>query len=66
MRITLNGDATELPRPMTIAELLEHLQIDYRTVAVEYNLVVLKRAQFPTTEIAEGAEVEIVAFVGGG
>jgi sulfur carrier protein len=66
MRITLNGDAFDLPRPMTIAELLEHLQIDGRMVAVEYNLTIVKRGQYPTTRIDEGAEVEIVAFVGGG
>jgi sulfur carrier protein len=66
MRITLNGEPADLPGPMTISQLLEHLKIDYRTVAVEYNLVVLKRAQFPTTDIAEGSEIEIVAFVGGG
>jgi thiamine biosynthesis protein ThiS len=66
MRIALNGEPYELPRPMTVADLLAHLEIDARMVAVEYNLVVLKRAQLSTTEIADGAEIEIVAFVGGG
>jgi thiamine biosynthesis protein ThiS len=35
-------------------------------VAVERNLVVLKRGTFDTTELAEGDEIEIVNFVGGG
>jgi thiazole synthase len=35
-------------------------------VAVEHNLIVLKRAAFDTTEVREGDQVEIVNFVGGG
>ena len=66
MRITLNGDPFDLDGPMTVQALLDHLQIDGRGVAVEYNLVVIKRAQYGETIVAEGSEVEIVAFVGGG
>lgn len=51
---------------MSVAALLEHLDIDARRVAVELNLFVLKRAAFDTTIVNEGDEVEIVNFVGGG
>ena len=40
--------------------------IDGRRVAVEHNLVVLKRDAFGSTTLKEGDEVEIVNFVGGG
>ena len=66
MKITLNGDPHELAGPTTISGLLAGLQIDSRRVAVELNLVVLKRPSFDTTEIREGDQVEIVNFVGGG
>ncbi len=66
MRITLNGDAHELAGPLTVTELLARLQIDPRRVAVEHNLVVLKRDAFDLTTVREGDEVEIVNFVGGG
>lgn len=66
MRITLNGDQTELPGPLSVQALLEQLKIDSRLVAVEHDRVVVKRALFATTMIVEGSEVEIVAFVGGG
>jgi thiamine biosynthesis protein ThiS len=66
LRITLNGDAHELAGPLTVAELLAQLQIDARRVAVEHNLVVLKRDLFDRTTVREGDEVEIVNFVGGG
>ena len=72
MWITLNGDRHEIARPsgaavsMTVNDLLASLQIDARRVAVELNLVILKRDAFATTRIHEGDAVEIVNFVGGG
>jgi len=66
LRITLNGDAHEVPGPLTVIDLLAQLEIDSRRVAVEHNLVVLKREAFGTTQLRDGDEVEIVNFVGGG
>lgn len=66
MTIRLNGDPSDIPGPMTVSALLAHLDIDARRVAVELNLLVLKRAAFETTLVHEGDEVEIVNFVGGG
>ena len=66
MRILLNGDHHELPAPVSVSALLEQLAIDPRTVAVECNRVVVKRARYAETIVQDGAEVEIVAFVGGG
>ena len=64
--ITLNGDPFELSGPLTVSELLTVLDIDARRVAVEHNLVVLKRAVFDATVVREGDQIEIVNFVGGG
>ena len=66
MTITLNGDRFELAAPVTVAELLAQLAIDGRRVAVEHNLVVVKRMAFDQTMVREGDDVEIVNFVGGG
>lgn len=66
MRILLNGDPRDLPAPLTVQALLATLDIDPRVVAVELNRVVVKRARYVDTVIEDGAEVEIVAFVGGG
>ena len=66
MQITLNGDAHDIAGPLTVIDLLAGLSIDSRRVAVEHNLVVLKRDTFATTMVNEGDEVEIVNFVGGG
>ena len=64
--ITLNGEPFETAGPLTVTELLNQLDIDARRVAVEHNLVVVKRTAFDVTTIRAGDEVEIVNFVGGG
>jgi sulfur carrier protein len=64
--ITLNGDRFELAGPLTVTALLAHLDIDPRRVAVEHNLVVLKRGTFDDVVVNEGDQIEIVNFVGGG
>jgi len=66
VRITLNGDPYDLDAPLTIDRLLARLEIAPRTVAVEHNLAVVKRARFDATVINDGDRVEIVNFVGGG
>jgi len=66
LKITLNGDAFEVAGPLTVSALLTHLDIDARRVAIEHNLMVLKRASFDSTEVRDGDQIEIVNFVGGG
>jgi len=66
LTIKLNGDPYDLAAPLTISELLSRLEIDPRRVAIERNFLVIKRAAYETTQIAEGDEIEIVTFVGGG
>jgi len=66
MQILLNGESREIPGPTTVRDLLTDLGIDARMVAVELNRTVVKRARHADTLVSEGAEVEIVAFVGGG
>jgi sulfur carrier protein len=64
--IRLNGEPHTLAAPLTVSDLLAQLGIDGRRVAVEHNLVVVKRAEYATRRVEEGDEVEIVNFVGGG
>ena len=66
MNITLNGDPLDVPGPVSVTALLESLAIDARRVAVEHNLVILKRAAFDQTVVRDGDNLEIVNFVGGG
>jgi len=64
--IKVNGDPFDIPAPVSVAGLLATLDIDPRRVAVEHNLVVVRKDAFDRTTVGEGDEVEIVNFVGGG
>ena len=66
MQIILNGDRHEVAGPLTLNALLAQLKIDPRRVAVEHNLTVVKRANYDSTQIQDGDQIEIVNFVGGG
>lgn len=66
MLITLNGEQVELDAPLSVQALLAKLDIDSRRVAVEHNLAILKRQRFDEVIIADGDQIEIVNFVGGG
>jgi thiamine biosynthesis protein ThiS len=66
MRILLNGEHREVPGPCSVRALLDYLGIDPRTVAVEVNRLVIKRDRQADAMVTDEAEVEIVAFVGGG
>lgn len=66
MTIRLNGEPHEIDGPLTVSALLARLKIDPRRVAIEHNLVVLKRHAYGSVLLEDGDEVEIVNFVGGG
>jgi thiamine biosynthesis protein ThiS len=66
MTIRLNGDRREITGPLSVAALLEQLEIDARRVAVELNTAVIKKAAYDSSVVKDGDEVEIVNFVGGG
>jgi sulfur carrier protein len=66
LTIRVNGEPLEIAGPVTITALLADLKIDSRLVAVEHNLVVVKRAQYGAVTVNAGDEIEIVNFVGGG
>jgi thiamine biosynthesis protein ThiS len=66
LTIRLNGEPREIAAPLSIAALLAELEIDARRVAVEHNLVVVKRDKYAQTIVGDGDDVEIVNFVGGG
>jgi len=64
--VTLNGDQRQVPSPITLTGLLEHLGLDPRTVVVELNRVIVRRPRLADTQVADGDVIELVHFVGGG
>lgn len=65
MTVTINGEQHTV-EPGTILDLLTHLQINERRVAVELNMDILPKAAYQTTALQDGDRIEIVHFVGGG
>jgi sulfur carrier protein len=66
MTITINGVIRPLASPMTVDELLRELKLRKELVAVELNRELVRRPEFDSRLVAEGDQLEIVEFVGGG
>ena len=66
IQIVLNGEARSVPEGLSIEGLLAFLEIDPSRVAVELNREIVRQPMWPTSEILDGAQVEVVWFVGGG
>ncbi|OGX37316.1 MAG: thiamine biosynthesis protein ThiS [Omnitrophica WOR_2 bacterium RIFCSPHIGHO2_02_FULL_68_15] len=66
MVITVNGEARQVPDGATVSDVLASFGVNPQLVAVEVNLDILRRGQYPETVLRSGDTVEIVQMVGGG
>ena len=66
LRLRINGEERSFRSPMTVAELLAVLEVDARQVGVERNKSLVRKTEFSDVRLADGDELEIVTFVGGG
>lgn len=64
--INLNGAPLEIKAQSNLFELLVHLEIEPRNVAIEKNLEIVPRSMWQTCLLQEKDRIEIVQFVGGG
>jgi len=62
----VNGEPQELSDALTVAGLIAQLSLNGRRIAVEVNREILAREAYTERVLADGDEVEIVHFVGGG
>ena len=69
MKLHINGAErifSDLPAVFTLAVLVERLGIKADRVAVELNRAIVRKPDWESAMIGEGAKVEVVWFVGGG
>lgn len=66
MFIQVNGESREVPRDVSLQELLIQLAVPGDRVAIELNQEVVRRAAWTEVKLQEDDRVEIVHFVGGG
>lgn len=66
MELTVNGQPTQLLDHQSVGDLIAHLGLTGRAVAVEVNKNIVPRKQHPQMTLQEGDVVEVVTLVGGG
>lgn len=66
MRIQVNGEVREIPGEISLAELLDHLSMPSRLLAIELNKEVVRKKDWEDTRVKDADTIEIIHFVGGG
>jgi thiazole synthase len=66
LSITLNGEPRCIASGASVADLVREIGLDPAKVAVERNLQIVPRSALANVVLAEGDNLEIVHFVGGG
>jgi thiamine biosynthesis protein ThiS len=66
MKIQINGEEKEIAHGLSIAALLNELQIRPGRVVVELNRTIIAREKHESISLKHGDMLEIVHFVGGG
>jgi thiamine biosynthesis protein ThiS len=64
--ISVNGEKREIAEGLTIAQLLDELNIRPGRVVIELNRDIVSREAYGSAILKEGDALEIVHFVGGG
>jgi len=66
MNVIVNGEPTELAAGATVEAVLAALEVPDRGVAVAVDAEVVPRGEWETTELDEGARVEVLRAIQGG
>lgn len=64
--ISVNGERRSVPAGLNVRQMLEQLGVAADRVAVEMNRQIVRKAEWESTLVPDGAVFEIVEFVGGG
>lgn len=66
MRVTINGESTELNQIEQLQQLIDHLQLGHKRIALELNEQIIPRSRFAEQGIKDGDRIEIIHAIGGG
>ncbi|KPC50855.1 sulfur carrier protein ThiS [Amantichitinum ursilacus] len=66
LTLSINGQPRQFVAPLTVADLVQQLDLLGKRVAIERNGDIVPRSTFAATALAEGDQLEIVVAVGGG
>jgi thiamine biosynthesis protein ThiS len=66
VEIVVNGETRRILPDLTLDQVLRYLEVNPEQVAVEKDLAIVRKSDWPSTLIQAGSKLEIVQFVGGG
>lgn len=66
LQVTINGQPQHFDNPLSLLQLLEHMSLQNKRIAVERNGEIVPRSQFSEQTLSDGDQLEIVVAVGGG
>ena len=64
--LIINGQKRSFPAPLSVARLIEQLDLQGKRIALERNGEIVPRSTFAAMELNDGDALEIVVAVGGG
>ena len=66
IELVINGESRAFPAPLTLAQLVESLDLAGKRIAIEKNGEIVPRSLHASTPLANRDRLEIVVAVGGG
>lgn len=66
IELTINGQPQQFESAMNVSQLIEHLALQGKRIAIERNGEIVPRSQFSEQQLIDGDQLEVVVAVGGG
>ncbi len=66
MKLLVNGENKEFPEGLSLEGLIQSLGVRKETVVAEVNRKIVQAGQRDGWKLADGDQVELIQFVGGG
>ena len=66
IKIRVNGKLSSINDNLSLLNLINHLKIPLKKVAIELNLEIVDKNNLKTVKLKKNDKIEIVHFIGGG
>ncbi len=66
IQLNINGQPQQFESPINLTQLVEHLELQGKRIAIERNGEIIPRSLFAGQMLEHGDRLEIVVAVGGG
>ncbi len=66
MKIIVNGETKTIASGTNVQDYIKSIDFDPETVVAEYDGKIIKKDEYHSCILAEGGELELIRFIGGG